>query len=77
MTTLERVTEMLAEHLCLEADNITPHDAMNDLGADSLDLIEIEMAVEELFGFDVNDGQMGLQTRVEEIVSYIDAHANR
>lgn len=47
----EKLTELLAEQFSVESDSITMETSFeNDLGADSLDLVELSMALEEEFG---------------------------
>lgn len=55
-TTNDRVRKLLIEHLGVDAEKVTD-DAIvtDDLGADSLDLVEVEMAIEDEFGFRFGD----------------------
>lgn len=71
--TLDKVKEMLANQLNIEADKITVESKIiEDLGADSLDMIEMLMAFEEEFGLSIPDDKAeGLKT-VGDVVSFID-----
>lgn len=72
MNTFERVRSIVADHLHLEGEEITPETSLeHDLKADSLDLVEITMALEETFCVDFGDDAMELTT-VQQIVDYIE-----
>lgn len=56
MTPKETVVETLRLNLGIEAEQITPEaDIFNDLGADSLDIVEVVMALEEELGIEIDD----------------------
>lgn len=69
---LEKVTTILVEQLGLERDHITAEaEFKRDLGADSLDCVELVMAVEEEFSIDITDDEAdGLKT-VKQAVDFI------
>lgn len=69
---LEKVTTILVEQLGLERDHITAEaEFERDLGADSLDCVELVMAVEEEFCIDITDDEAdGLKT-VKQAVDFI------
>jgi len=54
---------------------LTPTTTFKELGADSLDVVELVMAFEEEFGIEIPDEDAEKITRVKEAVSYIEAHA--
>ena len=68
----DRVKKIVVEHLGVDADKVTDHASfIDDLGADSLDVVELVMAIEEEFGIDVPDEDtQGLKT-VQDVVDYI------
>lgn len=69
----EKLTELLAEQFSVEADNITMDTSFeNDLGADSLDLVELTMALEEEFGVEEmsEEDVAGVKT-VGDLVRYL------
>ena len=74
--TAERVKKIVVEHLGVEADKVTADASfIDDLGADSLDIVELVMAFEEEFGIEIPDEDAEKITRVKEAVEYIDSHA--
>ncbi len=72
--TLDKVKQMLANQLNIQVEKIKEDSRLiEDLGADSLDMIEMLMSLEEEFGITVPDDKVeGLKT-VENIVSFIDS----
>lgn len=53
--TLQKVVAIIAEKLSIPAANIQPSATFKDLGADSLDIVEIIMSFEETFGIEIPD----------------------
>ena len=75
-TVAEKVKSIIVEQLGVEADEVTPEASFtDDLGADSLDIVELVMAFEEEFGIEIPDEDAEKITRVKEAVDYIEAHA--
>lgn len=68
--TLEKVKELLAEHLEMDAAEITEATTFEDLGVDSLDAVEIMMEMEDEFGIEIKPAEAGKS--VKELVAYID-----
>ncbi len=68
----EKLTGLLSEQFGVEADSISMETTFEDLGADSLDIVELTMAVEEEFGLDSmeEDDLSGLST-VADLVNYL------
>ena len=74
--TAERVKKIVVEHLNVDADKVTETASfIEDLGADSLDTVELVMAFEEEFGIEIPDEDAEKITRVKEAVEYIESHA--
>ncbi|MCK4235795.1 MAG: acyl carrier protein [Candidatus Krumholzibacteria bacterium] len=75
MTIEERVNKVIEEQLSVNQDQIT-RDAsfIDDLGADSLDTVELVMALEEEFGIEIPDEDAEKITKVSEAIDYIEAH---
>ncbi|MBE6824981.1 MAG: acyl carrier protein [Ruminococcaceae bacterium] len=73
---LEKVKMILAEQLEVEEDTITTDtDIQDDLGADSLDVVDLVMSLEDEFEIEVPDEDIeGLRT-VGALVSYIESHS--
>ncbi len=72
-TSLERrITEIVAEQLGLESKEITAASSLiEDLGADSLDIVELIMAFEEEFDLDIPDEDAEKIATVKDAVEYI------
>lgn len=71
----EKVKGIIVEQLGVDADQVTEDAAfVDDLGADSLDQVELVMALEEEFGLEIPDEDAEKITRVKEAVSYITAN---
>ena len=76
MTTLERVRKVLMEQLEVSEDEVTPSASIvDDLGADSLDVVEIVMGLEEEFDIEVSDQDAEKLPTVQDIVNYVDEKA--
>lgn len=76
MGVAEKVKEIIVEQLGVDADEVTTEASFTeDLGADSLDIVELVMAFEEEFGIEIPDEQAEKIGRVNEAVSYISEHA--
>jgi acyl carrier protein len=72
----EKVKNIIAEQLSVDEEEVT-NDAsfVDDLGADSLDVVELVMAFEEEFGIEIPDDDAEKITKVKDAVEYIEAHA--
>ncbi len=76
--TADRVKKIVVEHLGVDAEKVTEEASfIDDLGADSLDIVELVMAFEEEFGIEIPDEDAEKITRVKEAVEYIEAHAKK
>ena len=74
----ERVKKIVIEQLGVKEDEVTVNASfVDDLGADSLDTVELVMAFEEEFGIEIPDEEAEKITRVKEAVDYIEAHAKK
>lgn len=71
----DKVKEIITERLSVTIDKVTPEAKfMEDLGADSLDTVELVMAFEEEFGIDVPDEDSEKLQTVGDVVTYITEH---
>ena len=69
---LEKMKEMLAEQLNCEASTITPETSFKeDLGADSLDTVELVMALEEEYGVEIPSEDLEKITTVGAVMDYL------
>ncbi len=74
MSTFEKVKELLVEKLGLDADKVLPEsEIIKDLGADSLDLVEMLFSLEEEFGITVPEDKTESIATVQDIVDIIDS----
>ncbi len=69
----DRVKKIVVEHLGVEADKVTDNaNFIDDLGADSLDTVELVMAFEEEFGIEIPDEDAEKLQTVGDAIRYID-----
>ena len=74
----ERIRTIVVEQLGVDEEEVTPDASfVDDLGADSLDTVELVMAFEEEFGIEIPDEEAEKITRVKEAVDYIESHAKK
>ena len=72
-TTAERVKDIVVEQLGVSADQVAPEAKfVDDLGADSLDTVELIMALEEEFGIEIDDEDAEKLQTVDEVIKYIE-----
>ena len=76
MTVEEKVKGIIMEQLGVDAEEVTPEASfVNDLGADSLDTVELVMALEEAFKIEISDEGAEKITTVSDAIKYIESHA--
>ncbi|HST78126.1 MAG TPA: acyl carrier protein [Verrucomicrobiae bacterium] len=72
----EKVNQIVIEQLGVEPSEVTPEASfIDDLGADSLDRVELVMAFEENFGLEIPDEDAEKIVTVQDAVEYIQRHA--
>ncbi|MEE8314483.1 MAG: acyl carrier protein [Myxococcota bacterium] len=72
----ERVNTLVTDQLGVDRKSLTPEaNLLDDLGADSLDVVELVMALEEEFGIEVPDDDVENIRTISDIVQYIEARA--
>jgi acyl carrier protein len=72
----DRVKEIIAKELEVELKQLTPEAKfIEDLGADSLDIVELVMALEEEFGIDIPDEEADTLKTVGDAMGYLRKHA--
>jgi acyl carrier protein len=69
---LEKVIKITSENLCVEESKVKEESLIQEeLGADSLDIVELVMAIEEDFEMEITDEEAEKMSTVKEIVDYI------
>jgi acyl carrier protein len=72
----DRVKKIVVEHLGVDESKVTENASfIDDLGADSLDTVELVMAFEEEFGVEIPDEAAEKIVTVKDAVSFIEAHS--
>ena len=72
----QKIHSIVAEQLGVDEADLAPEASLlDDLGADSLDVVELVMALEEAFGLEISDEDAEKLTTVKQAVDYIGAHA--
>lgn len=73
----EKIKNLIAEQLCISVEKVTDTaDISKDLGADSLDVVELLMAFEEEFGVSISDEDATKIKTVNDIVAYVESKKN-
>jgi len=71
----QKVTEIIVNELGVESEKVTPEASfVEDLGADSLDTVELVMAFEEEFGIDIPDEDAEQMQTVGDAIEYMKEH---
>jgi acyl carrier protein len=74
----EKVKHIIVEQLGVDAEEVKADASfVDDLGADSLDVVELVMALEEEFGLEISDEDAEKLATVKQAIAYIDEHANK
>jgi len=77
VSTFDKVKKIVKEQLGVEEDEIQMSSTfVDDLGADSLDIVELIMAFEEEFNIEIPDEKAEKIKTVEDVVKYIDGETN-
>lgn len=72
----ERVINIIVEQLGVKREEVTKQASfVDDLGADSLDTVELVMALEEEFDIEIPDEEAEKITTIQQAIDYISAHA--
>ena len=75
METIDKVKKIIAEQLCISIDDISDTaNVIEDLGADSLDVVELLMTFEDEFGVSIPDEQVENLKTIPAIVKTIDSY---
>lgn len=77
MSVFDKMVELIVEKLGVEPDEVTPGASfIDDLGADSLDIVELIMDIEDEFDLEIPDEEAENITTVQEAVDYIEKNKN-
>ena len=75
MSVEDKVKKIIAEKLSVDLEELVPEATfVDDLGADSLDLVELIMSMEEEFDIDISDEEAEKLVKVQDAIDYINAH---
>lgn len=75
MNVEDKVKEIIVEQLGVDTEEVTQEASfINDLGADSLDTVELIMAFEEAFNIEISDEEAEKISTVKDAVNYIHSH---
>ena len=73
---VEKVKQVISEQLGVDEAEVTPSASfVDDLGADSLDQVELVMALEEAYDLEISDADAEKILTVQDAISYIEKHA--
>ena len=75
--TFAKVVAIVAQELKIEANTIKNNSTFADLGADSLDMVQIVMQLEEKFGIEVNDADAENMHVLDDVVDYVQARRTK
>lgn len=74
----EKVTKIIVDHLGVDASKVTEQASfIDDLGADSLDTVELVMAFEEEFGSEIPDSEAEKILTVGDAIKFIEANSGK
>jgi acyl carrier protein len=77
-STYDRLKKIVVEQLGVDEDEVKPEASfVDDLNADSLDLVELIMSLEEEFGAEISDEDAENIRTVQDAVDYIDEHGEK
>jgi acyl carrier protein len=69
--TAQRISEIVAKQLSIDPATIRPESTLQDLGADSLDMVEIIIELEEVFNIQINDEEAEKLHTMADVIDYV------
>lgn len=76
MSVEDKVIKIVAEKLDVDLDEVVPKAALvDDLGADSLDLVELVMTMEEEFDIEISDEEAEKLVTIQDAIDFINSHS--
>ncbi len=77
MSVEDKIREIVVEQLGVSAEEVVPEASfIDDLGADSLDIVELVMAIEEEYGLEIPDDDAEKMQTIQDAIRYIDERRN-
>lgn len=74
MSLQQRITDIVVEQLGVDADRVKPEASfIDDLGADSLDIVELVMAMEDAFSLEIPDEEAEKLRKVSDVITYLES----
>ncbi len=73
METLDKIREIISDQLDIELEKITAETTFEEIDADSLDLVELVMALEEEFDIEISDEEIEKIKSVNDVVKHIES----
>jgi acyl carrier protein len=70
----EKVKQIIAEQLAVDLSEVIPNATLDDLGADSLDKVELTMALEEAFDIEIADPDVENVRTVQDVIDTVNSH---
>lgn len=71
--TADKIISIIADKLHIDVGTVNPQSTLQDLGADSLDMVDIIMKIEEEFGIEINDEDAEKLHNVQDVINYVHA----
>ncbi len=76
MSVQDKITKVIAEKLSVDIEEVVPKASfVDDLGADSLDLVELIMSMEEEFDIEIPDEEAEQIVTVQDAINFVDSHS--
>lgn len=71
LDTLDRIVKLIVQELKVDHERVQETSTFQELGADSLDMVQIIMKLEETFGIEINDQDAEKMTTLRDVVDYV------